>query len=63
MEILGALFGYPMFAYLLLRSKKAHERGKVSWKGRRYAGSASQLAATDRDAGGILNQAMLKSHE
>ena len=63
MEILGALFGYPVFAYLLLRSKKAHERGNVSWKGRNYAGSAPQLAAIDRDAGGILNQAMLKSHK
>jgi glycosyltransferase involved in cell wall biosynthesis len=37
MEILGALFGLPMFAYLLLRSKRAHSSGRVSWKGRRYA--------------------------
>jgi glycosyltransferase involved in cell wall biosynthesis len=36
MEILGALFGLPMFAYLLLRSKRAHAKGSVSWKGRTY---------------------------
>ena len=36
MEFLGALFGMPMFAYLLLRSKRAHADGNVSWKGRNY---------------------------
>ncbi len=36
MEFLGALFGMPMFAYLLLRSKRAHANGSVSWKGRTY---------------------------
>jgi glycosyltransferase involved in cell wall biosynthesis len=37
MEFLGALFGMPMFAYLLLRSKQAHAHGGVSWKGRTYS--------------------------
>ena len=36
-EIMGALFGMPMFAYLLLRSKRAHANGKVAWKGRTYS--------------------------
>jgi glycosyltransferase involved in cell wall biosynthesis len=36
MEWLGAIFGMPMFAYLLLRSKRAHANGNVSWKGRTY---------------------------
>jgi len=36
MEALGTLFGMPMFAYLLLRSKRAHAKGTVSWKGRNY---------------------------
>jgi glycosyltransferase involved in cell wall biosynthesis len=36
MNVLGAIFGMPMFAYLLLRSKRAHSRGNVSWKGRTY---------------------------
>jgi glycosyltransferase involved in cell wall biosynthesis len=34
--LLGALFGMPMFAYLLLRSKRAHSNGNVTWKGRTY---------------------------
>jgi glycosyltransferase involved in cell wall biosynthesis len=37
MDILGALFGMPMFAYLLLRSKRAYARRDITWKGRRYA--------------------------
>ncbi|MFZ0958478.1 MAG: glycosyltransferase family 2 protein [Candidatus Sulfotelmatobacter sp.] len=37
MEILGALVGMPMFAYLLLRSKRAHANGRVPWKGRTYS--------------------------
>jgi len=37
MQFLGALFGMPMFAYLLLRSKRALAHGSVSWKGRTYA--------------------------
>lgn len=40
MEVLGALFGMPMFAYLLLRSKRAHGKGSVPWKGRSYTGVA-----------------------
>lgn len=36
MEFLGAFFGMPMFAYLLLCSKRARARGKVNWKGRSY---------------------------
>jgi glycosyltransferase involved in cell wall biosynthesis len=33
----AALVGMPMFAYLLLRSKRAHAKGNVPWKGRRYS--------------------------
>jgi glycosyltransferase involved in cell wall biosynthesis len=36
MQLLGTLFGMPMFAYLLLRSKRAHSKGTVPWKGRTY---------------------------
>ncbi len=36
-EVLGAVFGMPMFSYLLLRSKKAQAGGQVSWKGRAYS--------------------------
>lgn len=36
-NLLAALFGMPMFAYLLLRSRIAHARGTISWKGRTYS--------------------------
>lgn len=35
-NLLAMLFGIPMFAYLLLRSKRAYAKGRVSWKGRNY---------------------------
>lgn len=44
MELLAALFGMPMFAYLLLRSKRAHTKGNVSWKGRTYSDKGGLLA-------------------
>jgi hypothetical protein len=44
MTLLGVLFGMPMFAYLLLRSKRAHANGSVSWKGRTYSDKPSLLA-------------------
>jgi len=34
-----ALIGLPVFSYLLLRSRAAHRKGTISWKGRLYAGS------------------------
>lgn len=43
MRILAALFGLPMFAYLLLRSKRAHSQGNVSWKGRSYQGKEAPV--------------------
>ena len=35
-NLIAIAFGLPMFTYLLLRSKKAHADGQVSWKGRAY---------------------------
>jgi glycosyltransferase involved in cell wall biosynthesis len=43
-EILGAVFGMPMFAYLLLRSKRAHANGSIPWKGRTYSDKPAVLA-------------------
>lgn len=40
--VLGAIFGMPMFAYLLLRSRRAHAQGNVSWKGRSYGGHSEE---------------------
>jgi glycosyltransferase involved in cell wall biosynthesis len=42
--ILGSLFGMPIFAYLLLRSKRAHANGRVPWKGRTYSDKPALLA-------------------
>ena len=39
-----ALFGLPLFSYLLLRSKKVHAKGNVHWKGRTYSDEKSLLA-------------------
>jgi len=36
-NLLAIAVGLPMFAYLLIRSKKAHANGQVSWKGRAYS--------------------------
>jgi hypothetical protein len=44
MEFLGAMFGMPIFAYLLLRSKRAHANGAVPWKGRTYSDKGGLLA-------------------
>jgi glycosyltransferase involved in cell wall biosynthesis len=50
-EILGAVFGMPMFAYLLLRSKRAHAKGNVAWKGRTYSDKPdSQKVDQDKPA-------------
>ncbi len=39
-----ALFGLPLFSYLLLRSKIAYAKGKVPWKGREYSDEGCLLA-------------------
>jgi glycosyltransferase involved in cell wall biosynthesis len=39
-----ALFGLPLFSYLLLRSKREHASGNVHWKGRSYSEKRSLLA-------------------
>jgi len=44
MTVRAALFGMPMFAYLLLRSKSAHAKGSVFWKGRTYSDKPGLLA-------------------
>jgi len=39
-----ALFGLPLFSYLLLRSRKMHADGNVNWKGRKYSEEGNLLA-------------------
>ena len=45
-----AIFGLPLFSYLLLRSAKAHANGSVFWKGRSYADSSSILMEEGRES-------------
>jgi cellulose synthase/poly-beta-1,6-N-acetylglucosamine synthase-like glycosyltransferase len=39
-----ALFGLPLFSYLLLRSARMHATGTVAWKGRKYSDEGRLLA-------------------
>src|SRR5581483_2874580 len=41
---LALVFGVPMFAYLLVRSRRAHRKGTVGWKGRTYEATNSSTA-------------------
>jgi hypothetical protein len=45
-----AIFGLPMFAYLLLRSRLFHKQGKVQWKGRTYAANTDDQMVTSASA-------------
>lgn len=42
----AAFFGEPLFAYLLLRSKRAHAKRAVGWKGRTYEPKEADSNAT-----------------
>ena len=42
-----ALLGLTLFAYLLLRSKTAHAKGSVPWRGRKYSDEERFPLATD----------------
>jgi glycosyltransferase involved in cell wall biosynthesis len=43
-----ALFGLPLFSYLLLRSERAHNQGNVSWKGREYSGNRQDTKSANQ---------------
>ncbi len=61
-NLLAIVAGLPMFAYLLLLSKKAHKNGRVSWKGRAYSVStASRSAAAQKLAAKAIPR--IKSQE
>ena len=47
----AALIGLPLFSYLLLRSRVAYDKGTISWKGRRYAGSRDPAMSAEVRAG------------
>jgi len=43
--LLSAAFGPPVFAFLVLRSQRAHAEGSISWKGRTYSDHGSRTTA------------------
>jgi cellulose synthase/poly-beta-1,6-N-acetylglucosamine synthase-like glycosyltransferase len=45
-----AIFGLPLFVYLLWRSRLFHKRGKVQWKGRIYSGPQTDHVVTTASA-------------
>ena len=53
MDFLGALFGMPMFSYLLMCSKRAHANRSVFWKGRTYSENA-QAGSTPKQSQVLL---------
>jgi glycosyltransferase involved in cell wall biosynthesis len=62
-NLIAIACGLPMFAYLLLRSKKAHENGQVSWKGRAYrtgapSGNVQATLQADKPIPRIENQGL-----
>jgi hypothetical protein len=59
MEFLAAFFGMPMFAYLLLRSKRMHVKGSVGWKGRTYVGR--RHTTNDSPRANIHRKTMMKT--
>jgi glycosyltransferase involved in cell wall biosynthesis len=46
-----AIFGLPLFAYLLLRSRLYYRKGTVAWKGRRYRPSEQAVQVPTPEAG------------
>jgi hypothetical protein len=68
-----ALIGLPLFSYLLLRSRSAYLKGKVSWKGRQYEGDLNRESSiankvqagrphdSRQDAGATSSRATLRS--
>jgi glycosyltransferase involved in cell wall biosynthesis len=58
-NLIAIAFGPPIFACLLLRSKRAFAKGKVSWKGRAYTvgtrntGQEKSLTAKEATSGSV----------
>ncbi len=50
-NIVLAVFGLPMFSWLLLRSVSAHQHRSIWWKGREYSGLESALVTSGTDKG------------
>ena len=54
-SLLALAFGLPIFSYLLLRSRRAHQTGEISWKGRSYAVGGRARTGIKTETAGIEN--------
>jgi glycosyltransferase involved in cell wall biosynthesis len=61
-NLIAISFGLPIFAYLLFRSKAAHRKGQVSWKGRAYPVGLRSAGDSGR-CGTAGNMPVIKSPE
>lgn len=62
-SLIASALGPPVFAFLLLRSRTAHAAGRVSWKGRTYAGKASPAASREFSRPyGTAQKSIVESH-
>ena len=59
--VLATIVGLPLFTYLLLRSKRAHRKGTIIWKGRTYEPKEPNKIAgkTPTPAGKVLRKTPL----
>ena len=63
-NLIAIAFGPPIFAYLLLRSKKAHAIGQVTWKGRAYSvGKPNRSTTPETLAVNPIRELRAKSQE
>jgi glycosyltransferase involved in cell wall biosynthesis len=60
-SLLAAVFGMPLFVYLLVRSKRMHGKGTVAWKGRSYrsAHADPNAAVTNQRAKSLMKISVL----
>lgn len=54
-----AVFGLPLFAYLLLRSRNLHRQGVVEWKGRTYSDLARKNVFSAPNSGAVEDKQLL----
>lgn len=57
-NLIAIAFGLPLFAYLLLRSKKGHSSDSVAWKGRFYGSGAKMRQGLRASATAIDDQTL-----
>ena len=62
MSLIATGFGPPLFAYLLVRSKKAHANADVSWKGRTYSDTKATPGPLSGQAKFPAKPSLLESH-